>query len=267
MRRFAIVVFVSIALLACAGRSVAPAEHQHSAPATVLPVALHGKNVSFPAAVGSADGYLSLPKGEGKHPAIVVIHEWWGLDDWIQQNTDRFADQGYVAFAVDLYRGKVTQDPSVAHELMRGLPEDRAISDLKAAFAYLATLPEVDPSRIASVGWCMGGGYSLALATNEPRLRACVVNYGRLVTDPVTVSKISASLLGNFAGKDQGIPPADVVAFQKMLDAQKKPNDIKIYPNDGHAFMNPSNRAGYDAAAAADAWKRIDMFLAAELKR
>jgi carboxymethylenebutenolidase len=215
---------------------------------------------------------LSLPpNAAGKHPAVIVIQEWWGLNDWIKENTDRLAAKGYVALAVDLYRGKAASDPGTAHELMRGLPEDRALSDLETGFAWLAARPDVDPTRIGAVGWCMGGGYTLALAVNEPRLKAAAMNYGRLVTDPAAIAKIKASLLGNFAGQDKGIATADVRAFETSLRAAGKDVDIKIYDADGHAFMNPNNKGmggspGYDEAAAKDAWLRIEAFLAKKLQ-
>jgi carboxymethylenebutenolidase len=192
----------------------------------------------------------------------LLIPEWWGLNDWIKQDVTRFASQGYVALAVDLYRGKVATDPGEAHELMRGLPEDRALDDMKAAFELLATRPDVDPQRIGIVGWCMGGGYALAFAVAEPRLRAAVVNYGKLVTSAEKLHAIQAALLGNFAGLDRGIAPEDVRAFTDQLKADRKEADIKVYDGAKHAFMNPNNKDGYDEAAARDAWSRIDAFLA-----
>jgi carboxymethylenebutenolidase len=215
---------------------------------------------------GGGRGYLVLPEGTGKHPAVVVIQEWWGLNDWIREQTARFAKQGYVALAVDLYRGRVAGDPGEAHELMRGLPEDRAIGDLKAAVSFLAARPDVDAEHIGSVGWCMGGGYSLALATAEPRLRAAVINYGRLVTAPAKIEAVRASLLGNFAGADRGIPTDDVHTFENQLKAAKKDADIKVFDGKAHAFMNPNNKDGYDAAASTEAWARIDAFFARTLK-
>ncbi len=215
---------------------------------------------------GGGRGYLVLPEGKGKHPAIVVIQEWWGLNDWIRENTARFAQQGYVALAVDLYRGRATADPGEAHELMRGLPEDRAMGDLKAGMSFLAARPDVDRERIGSVGWCMGGGYSLALATAEPRLRAAVINYGRLVTAPAKIEAVQSAVLGNFAGADRGIPADDVRAFESQLKAAHKDADIKIFEGKAHGFMNPGNKEGYDAAAASDAWSRIDAFFARTLK-
>jgi carboxymethylenebutenolidase len=222
-----------------------------------------GASVDLP---GGGRGYLVLPEGKGKHPAVIVIQEWWGLNDWIRDNAARFARQGYVALAVDLYRGRSTSDPGEAHELMRGLPEDRALSDLEAGFHFLAARDDVDPERIGSIGWCMGGGYSLALATSEPHLRAAVINYGRLVTAPEKIDAIHAVLLGNFAGADRGIPPDDVRAFDGRLKERRKEADIKIYDGKAHAFMNPGNKDGYDDAATRDAWSRIDAFFARTLK-
>lgn len=215
---------------------------------------------------GGGRGYLVLPEGAGKHPAIVVIQEWWGLNDWIRENTARFAKQGYVALAVDLYRGRTATDAGEAHELMRGLPEDRAIADLQAGVTFLTARTDVDADRIGSVGWCMGGGYSLALATAEPRLRAAVINYGRLVTAPEKIEAVRPALLGNFGGADRGIPADDVRAFEQKLKAAHKEADIKVFDGKGHGFMNPNNKDGYDAAAASEAWSRIDVFFARTLK-
>src|SRR5262249_41964656 len=141
-----------------------------------------GTMVSYPSGSETVSGYLAVPQGGGKHPAIVVIHEWWGLNDWIKSKADDFAKQGYVALAVDLDRGKVAQDPDMAHQLMRGLPDDRAVRDMKGAVAYLRNRPEVDASKIASIGWCMGGGLSLDLAVAEPTLSGAVIYYGHLMT-------------------------------------------------------------------------------------
>jgi carboxymethylenebutenolidase len=218
-----------------------------------------------PVKFGEASGYLATPGTPGKHGAVIVIHEWWGLDNWIREQTDRFAKQGYVALAPDLYRGRSTSDPGEAHELMRGLPEDRAMADLKAAFDYLATREDVDPQHIGVIGWCMGGGYALALTVNEPRLAASSVNYGRLVTDPNSITKIKTEIVGSFGEADRGIPAEDVKKFGAELVKYGKLADIKIYPGAGHAFMNPNNKEGYNAEAAADAWRRIDTFFDSKL--
>ena len=112
----------------------------------------------------------------------------------------------------------------------------------------------------------MGGGYALMLATAEPRLAAAVVNYGHLMTDPNTIASIKVPLLGNFGGEDRGIPAADVREFESALKKAGKFADFKVYPGAGHAFMNPNNKTGYVAEAAADAWKRIDAFFATHLR-
>lgn len=233
---------------------------------TAASAAAKGTTVSFASKPGKGSGYPALPEGKGKHPAIIVIQEWWGLNDWIREQADRFAKQGYVALAPDLYRGKSTSDPAVAHELMRGLPQDRAMADLKGAFRYLASRKDVDPSRIGVIGWCMGGGYALQLAIAEPRVAAAVINYGQLVTDPATIAKIRPPILGNFGGDDRGIPPEDVRAFDAALKKAGKSSDIKIYEGAGHGFMNPNNKGGFVKSAADDAWSRLDAFFARTLR-
>ena len=229
--------------------------------------AADGKPVSYKSGDETVTGMLYTPAGKGPFPALIVIHEWWGLNDWVKEQASKFADEGYVALAVDLYRGKVAATPDLAHELMRGVPEDRAKRDLQAAFDYLTSQPNVKKNRIGSVGWCMGGGYSLDTALLEPGLAATVINYGHLATDTTELKKINAPILGNFGGQDRGIAPDDVKKFQQTLEQLGKKADIKIYPDAGHAFENPNNQQGYRADDAADAWKRTLDFLAGTLKK
>jgi len=224
------------------------------------------ETVSFPSGGETATAYLAVPDSPGRHPGLIVIQEWWGLNDWVKEQARKFAEQGFVALAPDLYRGKVATDPATAHELSRGMPQDRAVADLKGAFAYLAARTDVDSSRIGSVGWCMGGGLSLQLAVHEPRLAACVVNYGAMPTDAEDIRRIQAPILGNFGADDRGISPDAVQAFEKAMKAAGKSIDVKIYAGAGHAFENPNNKAGYRAEAAADAWKRTVEFFNAKLK-
>ena len=221
--------------------------------------------VKFPSGKDTIEGFLAVPEQPGRYPGVIVIHEWWGLNDWVKEQTQKIAEQGYVVLAVDLYRGKTATDPNEAHELMRGLPQDRAVRDMQAAFDYLAARKDVN-GRIGSVGWCMGGGYSLQLAIHQPRLSACVVNYGALPTDPNDIQQIGAPVLGNFGGQDHGITPSDVQAFQKSLTALGRYVDIKIYSDAGHAFENPNNQAGYKPADAEDAWARTIAFLKKALR-
>jgi carboxymethylenebutenolidase len=224
------------------------------------------QEVNLPSGSETIAGYLALPESPGKHPGVVIIHEYWGLNDWVKEQARRLADQGYVALAVDLYRGEVAYDPSLAHELMRGMPQDRAIRDLKAAFDFLAARPDVNKEKIGSVGWGMGGGLSLQLAIHEPSLAACVVNYGAMPTDPQEVQKILAPVLGNYGGEDRGIPVKDVRAFEDAMKGANKSFDVKIYPGAGHAFENPNNKLGYREVPAQDAWNRTLEFLNHNLK-
>lgn len=216
--------------------------------------------VNFPSGSETISGYLVTPSGAGKHPAILVIHEYWGLNDWVKSQAQKFADAGYVALAVDLYRGKVATTSDDAHILMRGLPDDRGLRDLEAAFAYLSSRPDVESAKIGSIGWCMGGSWSIKLAVDQPKLAACVVNYGWLPSDPALIAKIHAPVLGNFGADDRGIPATDVKAFESAMKAAGKSTDIKIFDGAGHAFENPNNKEGYRPQAAADAMQRSASF-------
>lgn len=225
-----------------------------------------GKMVSYPSGSETVSGYLSAPGGSAKKPALVVIQEWWGLNDFVKGKADGFAGNGYVALAPDLYRGKVTDDPDIAHQLMRGMPEDRAMRDLQAAVAYLRARPDVDGKRIAVIGWCMGGGYSLKLALAEPGLAGAVLDYGSLVTDDAKIASLNPPLLGNFGGKDQGIPPESVREFEHKAKAHHKTVDFKIYPEAGHGFASSKDPKVFRPDDAKDADSRADAFLARVLK-
>ena len=232
----------------------------------VTTFAADGKSVSYRSGDETVQGMLYTPTGKGPFPALIVIHEWWGLNDWVKEQAAKLSDQGYVALAVDLYRGKVATTPDQAHEIMRGVPEDRARRDLHAAFEFLASQSNVKKNRIGAIGWCMGGGYSLDVALQEPTLAADVINYGHLATETESLKKINAPILGLFGAQDRGITP-DVHKFGEALDQLGKKIEVKIYPDAGHAFENPNNKDGYRAADTADAWKMTVDFLAANLKK
>ncbi|PYV12076.1 MAG: dienelactone hydrolase family protein, partial [Acidobacteria bacterium] len=153
-----------------------------------------------------------------------------------------------------------------AHELMRGMPQDRAVRDLRAGFEYLASRPDVEKDKIGSIGWCMGGGLSLQLAVHEPRLAACVVHYGAMPTDPADIGAIKAPVLGIFGAEDRGITRDAVRAFEKTMKDAGKVIYVKIYDGAGHAFENPNNKDGYRQDAAVDAWARTLGFLGETLK-
>ena len=222
--------------------------------------------VSYKSGDETVNAILYTPQGNGPFPAIVVIHEWWGLNDWVKEEASKLADQGYVTLAIDLYRGKVATTPDEAHEIMRGVPQDRATRDLLAATGYLRAQKNVDPKRVGSIGWCMGGGYSLDLALNDPKLKAAVINYGHLATEEASLKKIDAAILGIFGGQDRGIPVADVNKFESQLKATGKTAEIHIFPDAGHGFENPNNKQGYRTDDAAQAWKLTVNFLAKYLK-
>src|SRR5712671_2199528 len=230
-------------------------------------LAADSKPVSYKSGDETVQAVLYTPPGKGPFPAIIVIHEYWGLNDWVKEQASKLADQGYEALAIDLYRGKVATTPDMAHELMRGLPEDRAKRDLHAAFEFLQSQPNVKKNRIGAIGWCMGGGYALDVALQEPTLAAEVINYGHLATDPAALNKINSPILGLFGGQDRGITPDDVHKFETAMKQAGKKIEVKIYADAGHAFENPNNKEGYRAADATDAWKRTVSFLAENLKK
>jgi len=234
---------------------------------TVAAFAAESKTVSYKSGDETVQGVLYTPSGKGPFPALIVVHEWWGLNDWVKDQASKLADQGYAALAVDLYRGKVATTPDEAHQIMRGVPEDRAKRDLHAAFEYLASQSNVRKDRIGAIGWCMGGGYALDVALQEPTLAATVINYGHLATDPEALKKINAPILGLFGAQDKGITPQDVQKFEQAMKQLGKKIEVKEYDDAGHAFENPNNKQGYREADAQDAWKRTVDFLSATLKK
>ena len=226
------------------------------------------QTITYKSGDETASGFLATPAGKGPFPAVVVIQEWWGLNDWVKDQARALAKEGYVALAPDLYRGKVTASPEEAHQLMMGAPPDRVLRDLRAAYASLQSRSDVTKGRIGSVGWCFGGRYSLELATKEPTLAAAVAYYGAPPTDPASIAAIKAPVLGNFGGDDKGPSPDQVKAFEAAMKKAGKSVDVKIYPGAPHAFANVNNPwGGYREAAAQDAWARTTAFLASNLKK
>ncbi len=223
--------------------------------------------VTYPSGSDTVTAYLAVPTGPGPHPALIVIHEWWGLRDWIRRDAREFARKGYVALAIDLYRGQVTADPKVAYKLMMSVPKDRAVTDLKAAFDYLSAMKDVAPSRIGVIGWCMGGSYSFMAALELPRLAACVVDYGNVMSDKTSIDKIHCPVELNFASEDRTYTPAMAEAFAKAMKAAGREVVIHVYPGVNHAFMNPNNTTGYNEAQTRTAWKNIYAFLEEHLMR
>jgi carboxymethylenebutenolidase len=223
--------------------------------------------VSYKSGDETVSSFLVTPEGKGPFPGVIVIQEWWGLNAWVKDQAKALAKEGYIALAVDLYRGKVADKQEDAHQLMMGAPPDRIARDLKAAYAWLQARPDVKKAKIGSIGWCMGGRFSLDLATKEPGLAAAVAYYGAPPTEPASIAAIKAPVLGNFGGDDKGPSPDQVKAFEAAMKAAGKPIDVKIYEGAGHVFANVNNPwGGYREAAAKDAWSRTTAFLAQHLK-
>jgi carboxymethylenebutenolidase len=227
---------------------------------------INASAVSYLSGKDTVEAYLCVPEGKGPFPAVMVIHEWWGLNEWVRSAAERLAGEGYVTLAIDLYRGHVAGSSDEAHELMRGVPEDRAARDLKAGVAFLRGMKSVIPGKVGSVGWCMGGGYSLQAAVSIPELAATVICYGRLVTDSAAIAGMRSPLLGIFGAQDRGIPEASVREFQETGRSLGKEIDVTIYPDAGHAFMNPGNKDGFREKDAEDAWGKIGSFFKSKLK-
>ena len=212
------------------------------------------------------NGYLARPMGDGTFPGMVVIHEWWGLNDNVKAESDKLAKAGYVTLAVDLF-GKSTANPQEAMTMTQSLDQKEATKELLAAADYLRSLPYVEDDRVGSIGWCFGGKQSLILAINDPKLAAAVIYYGKPITDPKELSKIKAAILGIFGEADDSIPMADVNAFKKALTDIGVRNEIHTYPGAGHAFANPTRGDSYKSEAAEDAWKKTLTFLESMLKK
>src|SRR5271157_4766457 len=183
-------------------------------------------------------GYMAVPQGKGPFPALVVIHEWWGLNDQIRAVTADLARTGYAALAVDRFRGTLAKSPDEARKLVMGLDASQAISDLHEAFQFLSGRPYVKKGKVGSLGWCFGGGYSLGLAISQPDLAACVVYYGRLESDLAKLSKIRSPVLGFFGQDDASIPVAAVNGFEAAMKQAGRQIETHVYPGAGHAFAN-----------------------------
>jgi len=210
-------------------------------------------------------GYLAKPEGaEQDLPALIVIHEWWGLNDNIRMMTERLAGEGYVALAVDLYNGRVAETPDSAGTYARSVEQEPSVANLGQVHAYLTE--NEGAASVGTIGWCFGGGWSLQTSLAMPdKVDATVIYYGRLVTDAADLEKLSSPVLGIFGAEDNGIPPSEVNKFEAALNEAGVNNSIHIYEGADHAFANPSGTR-YQKEAAEDAWQKTVAFLAEHLK-
>lgn len=224
-----------------------------------------GTMVGYKAGDETVRAYMAAPRGQGPRPGVVVIHEWWGLNDQIKGVADKIALQGYNVLVPDLYRGKVAEEPDLAHELMRGLDEERAVGIIKGAVGYLKGLRGAAAMPVDTIGFCMGGGLSLATALAGAEVQGTVMFYGSVKTSEASVAPLRAPLLGLFGDEDRGIPVDDVKKFEAALKSAGKDASIVVYPHAGHAFMN-EKRPSYVPDAAKDAWGRVTEFFGRTLK-
>ncbi len=223
--------------------------------------------VDFPGgnSTRNTKGFLARPKEPGTYPAVIVIHEIWGLDDHIKDVASRLAREGYAALAVDLFEGKIVSKLEEGRALREKFTEEKILADLNGAFNYLKSLSYVNPNRVGSVGFCMGGGLSLLLACHNRELAAPVIFYGRNPSPIELVKNLQCPILGNYAGADMAITESDINLLKQTLTKYGKKFDIKIYPGAPHAFFNDTAES-YRPEAAKDAWQRTLNFFNKQLK-
>lgn len=216
------------------------------------------ENVNY---YGNVEGYLARPAEDGAYPGVVMIHEWWGLNDNIRTMADRLASEGYVVLAVDLFNGSVATTPEEARSQVQSFEQEEGLENMRAAVSYLRGQ---GVRRVASLGWCFGGGQSLQAGLAED-LDATVIYYGNIVTERERLQSLEQPVLGIFGEEDESIPVSEVEEFDRTLDDLGVRNEIRIYENAGHAFANPSGDR-YVEEAAEDAWQRTTTFLAENLQ-
>lgn len=206
-------------------------------------------------------GFYASPDQPGSYPGVIMVHEWWGLNDHIKEQAKLLAADGYHVLAVDLF-GSVTTTPEGAMEQVSALDQAKALDNMKAAAGYLR---QHGATKVASLGWCFGGGQSLQLALSGERLDATVIYYGNLVNDEQRLTQIKWPVLGIFGETDQAIPVEQVRQFDATLDKLGIQNEINIYPGVGHAFANPSQPT-FAPSEREDAWNKTTAFLQSKLK-
>jgi carboxymethylenebutenolidase len=257
------VILAAMAALGVVFLATAPALARAGA-AQTRPAA--GRDVEYKAGGETVKAYLALPPTGPARGGVVVVHEWWGLNEQIRGVADRLAASGYIAIVPDLYRGQVATEAEEAHELMRGLQEERASSILRAAGAYLRSTEEGAGHKVASLGFCMGGRLALVAALDGPQISGVVMFYGRPVLEKERLASLKTPVLGLFGAEDRGISPDDARAFESAVRETGNEIEVRIYDGAGHAFFNDT-RSSYNEKAARDAWSRALAFLERNLTR
>jgi carboxymethylenebutenolidase len=212
-------------------------------------------DVTFPANGTDGMGYLAQPDDAGPHPGVIVIQEWWGLDAHIRDIADRFAREGFVALAPDMYHGKFATEPDEARKLVMNMNREQAQKDLLGSVAYLGSLPEVAPKKFGVIGFCMGGSLTLNIAVAAPsEIAAAAPFYAGFRPPPEGLAKIEAEMFCAFGADDGGIPLDEVRKFEDTLRSQGKNAVVKVYEGAPHSFFNDT-KDSYRPAAAQDAWE------------
>jgi carboxymethylenebutenolidase len=224
-------------------------------------------NMTIPDTSGEPDvrAYVARPDGEGPFPAVIMIHEFYGLNESIISKADLLAQEGYLVVAPDTFRGSTTAwIPRAIYQVITTRPE--AINaDLDSVYAWLESQPDVDADRVATAGFCYGGRASLAYSLHNPQLAATVIFYGSPETDPAILKTLPGPVLGIFGGADQSIPVEEVKAFEAALTQAGIPHEITIYDGQPHAFVQDA--AGIQAGGAqGEAWAQMLAFLETNLK-
>jgi carboxymethylenebutenolidase len=214
---------------------------------------MSGSMIQFPSNSHQTPGYLAVPDGPGPFPAVVAIQEWWGLVGHIKDVADRFAAEGFVTLAPDLYHGQIAEEPNEARKLSMALDRARAMEEIAAAVRYLRGLKSV-AGKVGIVGWCMGGGLALSAAANGAMVDAVVCFYGRPL-DARDTAKLNAPVLGLYGDKDGGNPLSIVQDFDNELEKKGITHHIHVYAGAEHAFFN-DERPAFHPEASADAWQR-----------
>lgn len=218
-----------------------------------------GEMITFDANGKTTDGFLARPDGGGNGAGVIVIQEWWGLNEHTKDIARRWADEGFTALAPDLYDGTVTKDPQEASRLMHALSPEHGISILNAAVDKLAATEGVDPNRIGANGFCMGGSFTLLLACRNSKIKAAAPFYGDIPSDE-DLTNLSCPVLFVGASKDGWITVDKMEGLRRSLEKLGKQGEVKIYEGADHAFFNNTRPEVYDAEAAADAWQRVTAF-------
>jgi carboxymethylenebutenolidase len=217
-----------------------------------------GQRVEFPSNGHTCQGYFAAPTGKG--PAVVVIQEWWGLVPHIEDLVERFAREGFVALAPDLFHGKTTKSPDEAGKLLMEMDAERALQDISGAGAYLMQRPECSSKTYGVVGFCMGGALAKYTATKDKNVAAAVSFYGGFKKVDYDWENMSAAILLIAGELDRGVPAKGEKELADKLQSMGKKAEVQTYPNADHAFFNDTRPEVYNKEASEDAWRRTLAF-------